>query len=215
MPQEPQMAILKKEQARILSAHPEGRLPSFDPHVTLIGGVEIYKCFDPTEIEQIHNLGMNFDENAAQVVLKRLQSAFRGFGGVTCEFDAVGGVSVQFNKDGTLKWNQACISVVQKTSTFMNAMEIADEALFGEDSLDDKVERHFRKPISEPHYSFVYTDNAAVANAVVEMVQCPSSFRCSKIAMWWTDPPTLDAIRDHKWKFIGEIDMAGLKDSML
>lgn len=201
MPQQPQMIELKAQQAHILCANPA--LPSFEPHITLIGGVEICTCCTMEEIKCIDEQTIGVEEAAAKVVLKKLQSSFNGFGSITCEFDESQGVQAMFNKDGRLKWNQACISVVKQTKNFMDAMKKADDALFGLDS--SRLERHFRKPISEPHYSFVYTNDETIAMKLERTLKCPSTFTSTTIAMWWTDPPSLDGVVNNEWKFVGNV----------
>jgi hypothetical protein len=200
IPQEPIMTKLKAEQARLLSENPA--LPSFEPHITLIGGIELCSCCDVQEIKCRNDPGVNIDEEAAKVVLERLQSAFNGFGSITCEFDQDQGVKAMIQKDGTVKWNQASLAIVKQTKQYTKAIDTADKALFGSNST--KFERHYREPALKPHYSFVYTDDAAFALNLETTLKCPSSFTSTIIAMWWTDPPTLEAVAD-KWKFVGNI----------
>jgi hypothetical protein len=202
MPQEQQMTKLKVEQARILSQNPA--LPSFEPHITLIGGVEISTCCDVQEIQCQSNDsgGNNIDEEAAKNVLAKLQSAFDGFGSIECEFDEDQGVKAMIHADGTVKWNQASLAIVKQTKQYTKAMDTADKALFGSSST--KFERHYREPVLQPHYSFIYTDDATLALKLEKTLKCPSTFTSTTIAMWWTDPPTLEAVAD-KWKFVGNI----------
>ena len=209
MPEEPHFTKLKRQQDRIIATNPS--LPTFDPHVTLIGGVEICKCCKIEDIKKTTGTSTmeDIDKEAAKIVLNRLQSAFKGFGDVVCEFDETKQVRAMFQKDGTVKWNQACVSVIKQTLKYMDAMRTADDALFGEEGLN--VSRHLRQPVLEPHYSFVYTDDAIFAKTLEQTLQCPSSFRCKTIAMWWTDPPTLDAVRDRKWEFIDNIYLSESK----
>ena len=197
------MTKLKTEQESMIAINPS--LPRFDPHVTLIGGVEICKCCMSEDVEKIISAGAikDADKVAAKIVLNRLQTAFHGFGDVVCEFDETKQVRAMFQKDGAIKWNQACVSVIKQTKNYVDAMQTADDALFGNEGLN--VSRHLRQPVLEPHYSFVYTDDAILAKTLEQTLLCPSSFPCRTIAMWWTDPPTLDAVRDGKWEFIDNI----------
>ena len=207
IPNEPHMSELKAEQARILKSANPVHLPSFDPHVTLIGGIEICECCSDDNVNNfINDTGIDIDEEAAKIVLQRLQYAFQGFGDVTCEFVEKEAVRAMFNQDGTVKWNQACVSIIRKTDIFMDAMKRANDTLFGT-SKKQKVERHFRAPVSEPHYSFIYTDDSNIAKKIAETLKCPPAFGSSKIAMMWTDPPTLEAVLETKWRYIGSIDL--------
>ncbi|KAL3788303.1 hypothetical protein HJC23_002877 [Cyclotella cryptica] len=192
------MKQLCDQQDYILSIDPSC-LPRFDPHITLIGGVEISGC-NIAHMKFIDEPEVIHDAEAAEVVLHRLRSAFWGFGEVTCEFVEEKGVFACINENNAVQWNQSCVAVVKKTDSFMKAMKVADETLFGSTSLP--VERHFRPPISEPHYSFAYGNNVETT----KRVKCPRSFTCSEIALWWTDPPELDAVAS-EWKLIGKISM--------
>lgn len=186
-----------------MSPFKDPSLPPFEPHITLIGGIDVCRCCKLEDLDCVGDTGIDVDADAATIVLHRLQSAFSGFGFLSCEFDESQGVSATFTDDGTVKWNQACISVVKRTDRFMKAMEIADEALFHTSTLN--AERHFRPPILEPHYSFAYTDDPTVANDIIQIAQCPTSFTCTKISMWWTDPPSINGVINKEWVFVGDI----------
>ncbi|KAL7475386.1 hypothetical protein ACHAW6_001300 [Cyclotella cf. meneghiniana] len=200
LPQEPYMKKLSDQQGHILSMDPSGRLPRFDPHITLIGGVEISSC-NIAHLLCTNDPDLDLDAEAAKIVLHRLRSAFRGFGGVICEFVEDRGVFAALNEDNTLQWNQSCVSVVRRTDSFMKAMKVADNALFGPNSLP--IERHLKPPISEPHYSFAYGNNVEITKSM----KCPHSFISTEMALWWTHPAELDAV-ERKWELIGKISMS-------
>ena len=67
IPNEPHMSELKAEQARILKSANPVHLPSFDPHVTLIGGIEICECCSDDNVNNfINDTGIDIDEEAAR-----------------------------------------------------------------------------------------------------------------------------------------------------
>ena len=78
MPEEPHFTKLKTQQDRIIATYPS--LPPFDPHVTLIGGVEICKCCKIEDIKKTTGTSTmeDIDKEAAKIVLNRLQTAFKG-----------------------------------------------------------------------------------------------------------------------------------------
>ena len=75
-------------------------------------------------------------------------------------------------EEGEVQWNQSCISIMKRTDGLAKAMELADQALFAtkrratasnnksEQSSSSQLERHFKPPACEPHYSFVYGNDA-------------------------------------------------------
>jgi hypothetical protein len=107
---------------------------------------------------------------------------------LNCKFDKERDVFAAIKEDCTLKWNQSSVAVLKRMDYYMKAMKIADEALFNTDSLP--VERHFRAPVAEPHYSFAYGNEHQINNGI----KCPKSYQCSEIALWWTDLPALDSV---------------------
>ena len=137
-------------------------LPTFEPHVTLIGGVPISDCCSPEEVAASIEPRTDvdgIDDDAAQLVLGRLQRAFRSHGGVDCNFVKERGVfAARDAETGIVRWNQSCTAIVERSASFMRAMEIADEALFltsrATSSHDNRqqlqpIERHFKPPLCE------------------------------------------------------------------
>lgn len=215
LPPEPQMTALSNIQSDIIARHPEDRrlLPRCIPHVTLIGGVPISECCSAEEISRLDPQS-DIHAEAARAVLRRLQDAFRSHGGVKCEFVEERGVFAARNPppdgvgEGPVKWNQSCVSIMERNDDLMAAIRVADRALFSccSTSYSDEqssLHRHFKAPLFEPHYSFVYGNDAQLIPSDLE---CPPSFVSTEMVVMWTYPPTLDGVK--KWREIGPVSMA-------
>jgi hypothetical protein len=166
------------------------------------------------------------DDVAAQIVLKRISLAFRSHGDIACDFVKERGVFTARSADGdgtggggrddAVRWSQSCVSVLERSPSLMRAIQLADDAFFppstiaSTSSCDDKcprprdVDRHFKPPLYEPHYSFMYGNDSPVIPASLE---CPPSFASADIALVWTEPSTLEGVQD--WKEIGRVTTKG------
>jgi len=230
LPPEPIITTLTSIQSNLIAKLIEvgGRrdLPRFIPHVTLIGGVPISDCCSLDEVTSHESSQSNTDgsddnidtdEYAAQIVLRRMQNAFQSYGGIICDFNKEKGIFAVRNEDSNdndtnIQWNQSCISIVQRSASFMNAMLVADDVLFAtingrnhneqQQSLRLPIERHFKPPLYEPHYSFVYGNDA---NLIPPELKCPQSFTCTEMILMWTYPSTLEGVK--VWKEIGRISL--------
>lgn len=221
LPPEPLLTSLGSLQADIIATHPPERqrhLPTFQPHVTLIGGVPISDAVTAAEIAALQSSPRGRHEEAAAVVLRRLRSAFRAHGGVACDFVRERGVfAVRAPRedgeedragDGVVQWNQSCLSIVERNASFMSALRVAEEALFSttratgrHDELSaPSIERHFKPPLCEPHFSFAYGTDAEL---IPQSLRCPPPFTASEMVVMWTHPASLDAVE--KWEPIGRI----------
>ena len=269
IPPEPILSSLTQTQEQLLAYQNNPLLPSFIPHVTLVGGVPISECctLDASDVlsslpscDDAKNIGAvngdatdedYYDEVAAKSVLKRLTCAFRNFGGVDCKFVQERGVfaaktrrrrkdtsiSELDKNDGLntcnvseeeeeLQWNQSCISILERTEQFIKAVELADQALHvkRDSALNNQdgssvvhLERYFKPPACEPHYSFVYGNDADFVKSLQPkdssfskqssknekslILECPPNFTCTQIAVVWTYPSTLDGVK--QWREIG------------
>lgn len=211
LPPEPLITTLTNQQAEIIANHPKDRLlPRFVPHITLIGGVPISECCSIEEITQ-QNRQSDIDEQAAQIVLQRLQLAFQSHGRITCSFVKARGVfAVRVDDhgtgEGTVQWNQSCISLVERNSSFMRAMEVAEEALFASSTTYNKeqssIERHFKAPLFEPHYSFVYGNDP---HLIPSSLECPPLFTSTEMVVIWTYPSNLGGVEN--WREIGRVKL--------
>lgn len=104
-------------------------------------------------------------------------------------------------QDGSVKWNQSCVSIVKRTDDFLDVMVLADGALFRVESSD--VERHFKPPLCQPHYSFVYGNDP---ERIPFSLDYPASFKSTEMVLMWTDPSNLSGVG--VWKEVGRIEMA-------
>ncbi len=324
IPPEPILSSLSCTQKQLISLHmseqqqnkkkaPLLLLPTFIPHITLVGGVPISECcsMEDDVLPQLLSLQqqqeknhssnnkddcddngnqfttIDIDELAAQSVLKRLQCAFRNFGGVQCNFVKERGVfaatrrrqrratrndesdigdntlinggksahkmNVGDDKDSNgkqddkeeqlieeVQWNQSCIAIMERSTDFINAMEVADKALFSHrynsnkdgnhdgQSSSKSLERHFKAPSCEPHYSFVYGNDASLIQSLSErsinssnsinggddeesndrdpmILECPPNFTSTEIMVMWTYPSTLEGVE--QWREIGRFSL--------
>ena len=207
IPPEPLLSELSSIQSQIIKQ--DGRqLPTFIPHVTLIGGVKISDCCTVEEIQK-SNLQIDTDTNAdiddiaAQVVLQRLQNTSKSYGGVVCHPIKDKGVFAE------RQWNQSCICLLERNDSIMNAMHTANDALFSsstttrnskDQSTKLPIERHFRHPVNDHHYSFAY------GNSIIPpSVECPPTFTCNEMILMWTYPATLDGVG--QWREIGRVNL--------
>jgi len=215
------MTKLSSIQSEIISNHPY-HLPRFEPHVTLIGGVSISDVVSKGGLSSFQNTNSaqprDIHDVAGEIVLRRLQRAFRSHGGIACNFVEERGVfaaralstsSVDDGGEGDVQWNQSCVSIMERSSSFMRAMQVADEALFSTDTLRNNnnetsaslsIERHFKPPLFEPHYSFVYGNDA---DRIPPSLECPQSFVSTEMVVMWTHPSSLDGVE--KWQTIGRV----------
>ena len=330
IPPEPILSSLSCTQKQLISLHMSDQhdnnkkapllLPTFIPHITLVGGVPISECCSmeddvlpqllslqqqrqevnhPSKTEDDFDDNSNsgnqlftiidIDELAAQSVLKRLQCAFSNFGGVSCNFVKERGVfaatrkrqrqTISSNDESTLidggidddthkmndddkdsdgkeddkegqiidevQWNQSCIAIMERSAEFINAMEVADKALFSHrynksngsssnkdghyDGRSSSLERHFKPPSCEPHYSFVYGNDASLIQSLSErssinssnnisdgsdersdnrdlmILECPPNFTSTEIIVMWTYPSTLEGVE--QWREIGRFSL--------
>lgn len=215
LPPEPLIRTLSSIQSDIISNHPKDRqlqLPRFLPHVTLVGGVPISDCCTPEELTcNSQEEYIDIDGEAAQIVLRRLQLAFQSHGGITCGFIKEQGVFAARTTpdDGVgediVQWNQSCVSIMERNSSLMEAIQVADEALFSTISTtthNNDIERYFKPPLFEPHYSFVYGNEP---HLIPTSLECPPSFTSLEMVLMWTSPSTLEGVG--LWKEIGRINM--------
>lgn len=146
--------------------------PTFDPHVTVIGGI-------PCQSER-HALEM----------AKTLQEGLRGFGKVPCTLS-----SVPFNSKGV--WSQALFLTMEFSAPFMNLCQ-QSRALLGMDTENWM----FAAPVHMPHLSLFYgVDDIPEKKEVQQILPFPAY----TLALWKTDPPTLEGVP--KWKEIALIDL--------
>ena len=228
IPPEPLVTSLASIQADIIASHPYGRrhLPRFLPHVTLVGGVPISDCCSIEEVTSFWGQQTNkdkdsdidIDDYAAQIVLRRLQRRFKQYGGIELNFirergvfairtapkpNETANINLGEDEEGKIQWNQSCISILERNSSLMNAIQVADDVLFSTtNNKQQTIERHIKPHANEPHYSFVYGNDA---HLIPKSLECPPSFVSTEMVMMWTYPATLDGVE--QWKEIGRFDL--------
>ena len=207
LPPEPVMAELSSIQDGIVAdgARRGHQLPRFVPHVTLIGGIPISDCCTAEEAEGEMGEGGDLDETAARIVVWRLRRAFRWRRGVRCAFDPARGVFAAGGGGGA-PWNQCCVAAADLRPAFVDAMAAADAALFPEGA-GGAAERHLRGPLREPHLSYAYGLDDDEAGRIPPSLRCPPSFTSTEMAVYWTDPPSLEGVET--WREIGRVRMGG------
>ena len=212
IPPEPAYSRLAEVQRELIASHPcdDRDLPSFPPHVTLIGGVPITDCAGADDVPADAS-GDEAHEAAARAVLRRVEGGLRSArrGGVRCVFERGRGIVAARtlvdvdDAEGAVKWNQSCVAVLKRDPSFVDAMETVDAALYAmADGDRPPAERHFRPPLGEPHYSFVYGNDPSL---IPETLGFPDDFVCHEVSLWWTHPPTLEGVS--QWREVGTIKL--------
>lgn len=144
--------------------------------------------FQP-HVTVVGNIPCHSDKDALKIA-KNLQDSLRGFGKVPCVFS-----SSPYASDGV--WNQALLVTMEKSAPFMNLCQ-KTRAILGMDT------KHwgFPQPAGMPHMSLFYgVDNVPGQNETKPI----SPFDTSKLALWKTDPPTLEGVP--YWKEIAVINL--------
>jgi len=155
----PPSSVSKKLEANIvyLSHECDGGVP-FVPHVSVVGGIS---CESPEDFEE---------------VTETLRAGLQGTGGIPCRFKK--DVVNMYNADDTLVWNQACVSVMERSGEFMALHERARKLLGIEDENWD-----FPGPLHEPHLSHYY--GKQVPPSAEDVVASPD-FVAEEVALWET-----------------------------
>lgn len=250
IPPEPVLSSLTRTQHQLITFQQDldnnnknhRELPTFVPHVTLVGGIPLSECCSvqddvmpslqssssciEEEKKEEKEEEDTMDEVAAKSLLKRLARAFHNFGGVECTFVKERGVFAarrqqrrmeaesvtndlitrsptsvtstiisgddwnksnnnDDNEEGEVQWNQSCISIMERSNTFLKAMELVERILYtdrsscsnsttrGRNEIEEQqsvamqtLERHFKAPVCEPHYSFVYGNDAELISSL-------------------------------------------------
>jgi hypothetical protein len=180
------LSVIIKEMAHLNDT------PSFIPHITAVGGIEI--CYDED------------NKNAPMLLLEELKKEFHSFGTIPCKFDISRGLPTSYDENKEVVWSQACVAVVKRDQRFMDAIEIAKKCLYESKYVkEDKKEfflptAGFKPPLAEPHLSFVYKPSS-VGLIGEEHFDFHEDFMSTKIMLVKTDPPTFEGIS--QWEPIG------------
>jgi hypothetical protein len=138
-----------------------GGIYPFEPHVTTVGRIS---CESPTDLADL-----------ATALSQELEGSWL----IPCHFREQ--VLSMSNPDGTLVWNQACVSVMKRSEEFMSLIKRVRKKL--KEMGMECGELEFPAPIGEPHLSHYYgTQNAPRAQ---EVTRCPD-FTAVEAALWET-----------------------------
>lgn len=148
------------------------RGPTFEPHITIVGGI---KC-----ISEAHALEL----------ARRLETGLKGFGKVPCSLSPV-----PYAAKGV--WNQALYFTVETSASLMNLCQKA-RAILGMDTENWT----FPAPATYPHLSVFYGIDEIPEKMEVQAIM---PFHAYTVALWRTDPATLEGVR--QWREISVIDI--------
>ena len=114
------------------------KTPRFEPHITLIGNV---------------NLGV-------QEATRRLQEMKgTGLSAISVHFDKITNAS---DADGKVPWHQSCVAVVRSTPQLLALQRKARELMLGE----TPPTNHWAPPLQQPHMSLAYATAPIALDAV-------------------------------------------------
>ena len=207
----PEPIIFKEFQKQISSLakqYYDHHLPTFIPHVTLVGGHEIASYED------------------SLTLLKTLQDAFTDFGPVSCQFQTSKDpdddnnneiLTMYYQKgktnnnnnynnnnynndddnDTIVQWNQSCIQILDRTESFIRAVKLANQVM---KPTSNNSHSSWFKPVScEPHFSWAYTDQKIDTSPFIKPYS--GNFLCDSIVLMKTSPSSLHGMS--QWKPIG------------
>jgi hypothetical protein len=189
----PPQPILDKLSIQIKELAHLNDTPSFIPHITAVGGIELSYYED--------------NKNAPMLLLEELKKEFHSFGTIPCNFDISRGLHTSHDENKEVIWSQACVGVVKREQRFIEAIEIAKKCLYESKYVkEDKKEYFlptagFNPPLAEPHLSLVYKPSIVEMMVDEEDFEFPEDFISTKIMLVKTDPPTFEGISN--WEPIG------------
>lgn len=156
---------------------------TFEPHVTLIGGVPLKP-----------------NDTVYEGTMEKIEKAFRGFGPVPCIINKSKGIVAGIDEETCLcKWNQSTVAILEREDKFLKAVELAHEIFLG---AGNNIEKDwFKPPLNEPHLSLAYSNKPL--GKFVNMI--PEDFNATEIKLVMTDPSSLDGIPS--WKEVGKFSL--------
>ena len=147
---------LLQENIAELAQKYEGSYP-FVPHVTVMG----IPCKSFSQLQELSHV---------------LKQGLQNFGGIPCHFRKE--VITMTNPNNTLVWNQACVSVMERSDDFLRLIDVVRNLLGMQGE-----EYKFPAPLGEPHLSHYYgTKNAPCADDVISI----PDFVAEEVALWET-----------------------------
>lgn len=230
IPPEPTFSTLQ-HQINNISKSSNNVLPSFIPHVTIVGGITV----------PLSNKSKNSDDNydnsdsTAIEMLKKLKTVFQNDSllkeGIPCSFEVslqykdilskdlkvvgndTGVFSVFQKNEEVVKWNQSCVSLMNKSPEYLQSVRITQEVAKEYDQkFHDICEKQnknlgvvtFPPPVEYPHYSFAYGSKPEVVFDYCLSV--PPTFVAKDFALYCTSPATLEGVSD-SWYEIGRFSL--------
>ena len=167
MPKQPDFDSLQMQigqLAKILSTKDQ-ILPTFIPHVTVVGGIECPSL------------------EVAERFASELAKGFRGHGGLKCSFETP--TTQWLNDDKTPKWNTACVAPMEQSDRFDQIVTRVHIAM-------QSVGLQFRSITPPAHFSFVYADMLLDQSTFPPP---PPTFECNVGALYCTSPSRLDGVQ--------------------
>jgi hypothetical protein len=132
-----------------------------------------------------------YSEEEVQEIAKKLQEGLKGFGRVPCSFG-----SVPYTSKG--HWNQALFLTMDMAASLLNICQKSRIIL----GMDTEIWR-FAPPAGLPHLSLFYGISDIPDKKEVKPVL---PFHSMSLALWKTDPPTLEGVPS--WKEVAVIELA-------
>mmetsp|Transcript_19749 Transcript_19749/g.29321 ORF Transcript_19749/g.29321 Transcript_19749/m.29321 type:complete len:189 (+) Transcript_19749:206-772(+) len=152
--------------------------PVFEPHVTIVGGIDLPNDKDPRSI--------------CQKLETTLQGKFSD--GIECEIEPL--LFRDGRETSKVQWSQALVAVLHKTESLVKLVHASRQAL------SMSPDPQFTPGLNKPHMSLFYgtTNIPDLRN-----VDIPTAFRATELALWKTDPATLVGVRH--WEEVGRINL--------
>lgn len=152
--------------------------PTFPPHVTMAGGIEV----NHREVVRI---------------IMSLKKEFLGFGPVPCKFDRVQGIVAGYKDDEKkiCQWNQSTVAILKREEKLLNSIKIARKIMLDKNDDTNLGTTHlFAAPTYEPHLSLAYSHQHLGSFIVNKNV--PPDFEANEVALWRTDPSSLEGVNE-------------------
>lgn len=194
--------------------------PSFMPHVTLKGGIEL-QLMDEKDYD-----------SCAAALLKDLKNEFGSFSvngndgcsGIPCKFVRSKGFVSGYDKKGEIVWSQACVGIIERNEKLLEARDRAERCLshskyvISSTTSIEKNRGDFAPPLGEPHLSFIYKasavqlmnmnnvdddDNEKNEVKRTSDLELPQDFIANEIVLVKTQHLTVEGVPS--WKTIGSL----------
>ena len=155
--------------------------PSFSPHITLVGGIEIDENGDIDKIMEELKSGL-------------LNSSTGG--GIPCTFNRSKGFVTSYSKkdNNIVVWSQASVGIIERNETLLEAFHTAKRILYDSKQVANSWHplSDFSPPLSQPHMSFAYKSSTVEMSKDLE--QLPEDFIAHKLVLMKTDPSSVEGV---------------------